>query len=69
MEILKKLYYNVDVSEVRNTSQRSQKLTSFAKPAKNVKKLLIISLIRSIMFLVMQLGISKKFQKEKRRVH
>ena len=40
MEILKKLYYNVDVSEVRNTSQRSQKLTSFAKLAKNVKKLL-----------------------------
>ena len=66
MEILKKLYYNVDVSEVRNTSQRSQKLTSFAKLAKNVKKLLIISLIRSIMFLVMQLGISKKFQKEKK---
>ena len=66
MEILKKLYYNVDVSEVQNTSQRSQKLTSFAKLAKNVKKLLIISLIRSIMFLVMQLGISKKFQKEKK---
>ena len=66
MEILKKLYFNVDVSEVRNTSQRSQKLTSFAKLAKNVKKLLIISLIRSIMFLVMQLGISKKFQKEKK---
>jgi len=48
MEILKKLYYNVDVSEVRNTSQRSQKLTSFAKLAKNVKKLLIIYLTGSI---------------------
>ena len=49
MEFLKKLYDNVDVSEVQSASEGSQSFTGFTETAKFVKKLLIISLIGSIM--------------------
>jgi hypothetical protein len=49
MVFLKKLYYNVVVSEEQNTADRGKIVTDLKKSAKFVKKLLIISLIRSIM--------------------
>ena len=65
MEFLKKLYYNVGVSEVQSTSEGESKLYRFYKKCKICKKTIDNFPYLKYNFLVMQLGISKEFQKEK----